>query len=52
MAYLIRKLSSKYKELIPSTSREDSNQYYDQEKVNQDIINNQELVISKIETKL
>ena len=49
MAHLIRKLSSKSKELILLTSND---QNYDQEKTNQNIINNQELVIFEIENKL
>ena len=43
MAYIIRKLSSKSKELTPLTSSLESNQ---------DTINNQEIIIFEIENKL
>ena len=64
MAHLIRKLSSKHKEilsqdkdlnhkdLIPQNSSENSGQNYDQENINQDIVNSQEIVISEVENKL
>ena len=64
MAHLIRKLSSKHKEilsqdkdlshkeLLPQNSSKNSGQNYDQENINQDIVNSQEIVISEVENKL
>ena len=53
MTYLIRKLSSKYKKLIPLTFSQSFSQEYDKikKKANQDIINGQEIVIFEIEQK-